>query len=95
MGRNVELDPRDAEDVLRMLTALSAILHAPPLPDELYETLEPAIGPEIIRYGNPLGVTYLKERVDELRARMARGLGDDLIDDGLRAQPPRTVSVEE
>lgn len=93
MGKGVELDHRQAEDMLRMLTALSAILHAAPLPERLYETLEPAIGPEIIRYGNPLGVMYLKERVDELRALMAGGLGDNLMDDRLKAKPPRTAST--
>ncbi|MBC9005081.1 hypothetical protein [Micromonospora aurantiaca (nom. illeg.)] len=95
MSQEVKLTRHDAEDALRMLTALSAILHAPPLPERLFETLEPAIGSEIIRYGNPIGVSYLRERVDELRALLVRGLGDRLLDEGLRANPPHTTPLPE
>ncbi|MER5335877.1 hypothetical protein [Micromonospora sp. NPDC002717] len=91
MAKEVSLSSDDAEDILRMLTALSAILHGPPLPEPLYETLEPAIGPEVIRYGNPHGVALLLEQADRLRALLVRQLGGDLLDQSLAAQPPKAV----
>ncbi|NJC73643.1 hypothetical protein HC031_28525 [Planosporangium thailandense] len=77
MARRIELSRDQAEDVLRMLTALSAILHAPPLPERLFRTLAPVIGLDIVRYGNRLGVTYLAGNVDRLRRLLIDALGDD------------------
>lgn len=85
MRSHVELNPDDAEDILRMLTALKAILSAGDLPERLFDTLEPAIGPEVIRYGNPLGVMYLNETVERHRQRLieALGGGKNLLDPNL------------
>jgi hypothetical protein len=85
--RVVELNPRSAEDILRMLTALSTILRAEPFPPgRLYELLEPAIGEDIIRWPDPIATKDLALKADDLRRELSRALGDDLIDERLAAQ---------
>jgi hypothetical protein len=76
--RDVVLSSDSAEDAMRMLTALSAILREG-LPPELYATLEPAIGPQIVRFGNPIGVHYLADRADQLRKVLLEALDTGLV----------------
>lgn len=77
MAGRIELGHDEAEDILRMLTALSAILHAPPLPERLFRTLAPVIGLDVVRYGNRLGATFLAGNVDRLRRLLIDALGGD------------------
>jgi hypothetical protein len=70
----VNLSTGAAEDVLRILTGFSAVLRNS-LPERLYDVLEPAIGPEIIRHGYPMGALYLADKVDELRVTLRDSLG--------------------
>jgi hypothetical protein len=82
MNADVVLRNDQAEDALRMLTALSAVLREG-LPPELFATLEPAIGPEIVRFGNPVGVHYLADRADQLRKVLVEALDGRLLDEHL------------
>jgi hypothetical protein len=80
MSGDVMLKSADAQDALRMVTALSAVLREG-LPPELFATLEPAIGPEVVRFGNPIGVHYLADRADKLRKVLAEALDSGLLED--------------